>query len=58
MGFWKKVYDNPKWYTELLFKQRKQSCADHSYLQHNGSWEKAFDTLLKLIGNKYNGPNR
>ena len=56
MGFWKKVGQNPKWYGELLLRQRKQSCADHSYLQHNGRWEKAFDALLTLVGNKYNGP--
>ncbi len=55
MGFVKKVIDNPQWYTDLLLKKRRQNCADHQYLTRNGIGEKAFDALLKLVGNKYNG---
>lgn len=55
MGFLKKVIDNPKWYTDLLTKQRRQNCADHQYLTRNGAGEKIFDAILKLVGNGYNG---
>lgn len=55
MGFLKKVIDNPKWYTDLLTKQRRQNCADHQYLTRNGAGEKIFDAILKLVGNGYKG---
>lgn len=55
MGFTKKVIDNPKWYTDLLLKKRRQNCADHQYLTRNGVGEKVFDALLTLVGNKYTG---
>lgn len=55
MGFLKKVIDNPKWYTDLLTKQRRQTCADHQYLTRNGNGEKVFDFLLKIVGNGYKG---
>ncbi len=55
MGFVKKVIDNPKWYTDLLTKQRRQNCADHQYLTRNGVGEKIFDTVLKMVGNGYKG---
>ncbi len=55
MGFLKKVADNPKWYTDLLLKKRRQNCSDHQYLTRNGVGEKLFGTLLKIVGNGYKG---
>lgn len=46
---------NPKWYTDLLFKRRKQDCSNHQYLTRNGTGEKIFDFILKVIGNGYAG---
>ncbi len=55
MGFFKKVADNPKWYSDLLLKKRKQNCADNQYLTRNGIGEKVFGALLKIVGNGYKG---
>ena len=55
MGFLKKVADNPRWYTDLLLKKRRQNCSDHQYLTRNGVGEKLFGTLLKIVGNGYKG---
>lgn len=40
---------------DLLTKQRKQTCADNSYLSNNGTSQKVFKAILKFIGNGYKG---
>lgn len=55
MKFISKVKNNPKWYGDLLFKKRRQNCADHQYLTRNGIGEKIFDAVLSMIGNPYKG---
>lgn len=55
MGFFNKVKQNPKYYTDLLTKKRRPNCADNQYLKHNGNGEKLFDLLLKMVGNGYKG---
>ncbi|MBQ0025705.1 MAG: hypothetical protein KBT00_08360 [Bacteroidales bacterium] len=47
--------DGGEWAWKLLTKKRKVSAADNSYMDNNGLGPKVFKTILKIIGNKYNG---
>lgn len=49
------LLNSPKWAFDLFNKKRHISCADNSYLEHNGFWPKLFKEMLKLRGNKYTG---
>lgn len=49
------LLNSPKWAFDLFNKKRHISCADNSYLEHNGFWPKLFKEMLKLRGNKYKG---
>lgn len=55
MGLLKQIRNNPKYYTDLLTKRRRQNCADNQYFTRNGNGEKFIGFLLKLVGNGYTG---
>ena len=49
------LFNSTEWVRDLFTKKRHISCADNSYLEHNGIWPKLFKEVLKWRGNRYAG---
>ena len=49
------LFNSTEWVRDLFTKKRHISCADNSYLEHNGIWPKLSKEVLKWRGNRYAG---